>query len=64
MKVIYREGRVLKCMYLIPNKIYEVLDTDVFEGELLYYIMDEDEENIKYNQLTVYESWLFDIVEE
>ena len=64
MKVIYREGRVLACPYLIPDKVYEVLDTDIFEGEVLYYIMDENEENIKYNQPTVHESWLFDIVEE
>ena len=65
MQAIYKEGRGAICPYLIPNKVYEVLDIEIMGDDgLFYYINDEYDGDGEYKEPTPHQAWLFDIVEE
>lgn len=61
MKVVYKEGSVLSCPAILSGKVYDVLDIDTHNGQLFYFIDDEDKDD---TDPYPYEAYLFDIVED
>lgn len=65
MKVRYKaDNPKIETGYLADGKIYEVEDTEEMDGELYYFVLDEEPDDDGLKDIYPYPAAVFEIIEE